>query len=111
MKIKSNHKNFVRLVGLYTYCKMMHGAHNVKRETKSLNLFLAGVFRVPVVFPSPSRQMQGQSLETGPDFLLLKPQQLQRTWKQMDVLSYHLFGVASHSVGTMVVFLGGIAGA
>ena len=30
MKIKSNHKNFVNLVGLYTYCGMMHGACNVK---------------------------------------------------------------------------------
>ena len=29
-KIKSNHKNFVHLVGLYTYCRMMHGAYNVK---------------------------------------------------------------------------------
>ena len=29
-KIKSNHKNFVHLVGLYTYCKMMHGAYNIK---------------------------------------------------------------------------------
>ena len=28
--MKSNHKNFVHLVGLYTYCKMMHGAYNVK---------------------------------------------------------------------------------
>ena len=24
------HRNFVHLVGLYTYCKMMHGAYNVK---------------------------------------------------------------------------------
>ena len=29
-KIKSNHKNFVHLVGLYTYCGMMHGAYNFK---------------------------------------------------------------------------------
>ena len=28
--IKSNHKNFVNLVGLCTCCKMMHGAYNVK---------------------------------------------------------------------------------
>ena len=28
-KIKSNHKNFVHLVGLYTYCRMTHGAYNV----------------------------------------------------------------------------------
>ena len=28
--IKSNHKNFVHLVGLYTCCKMMHGTYNVK---------------------------------------------------------------------------------
>ena len=26
-KIKSNHKNFVHLFGLYTYCRMMHGAY------------------------------------------------------------------------------------
>ena len=32
-KIKSNHKNFVHLVGLYIYCKMMHGAYNVKKMT------------------------------------------------------------------------------
>ena len=25
-KIKSNQENFVHLVGLYTYCRMMHGA-------------------------------------------------------------------------------------
>ena len=31
-KIKPNHKNFVHLVGLYTYCKMMHGAYNVKMK-------------------------------------------------------------------------------
>ena len=31
-KIKSNHKNFVYLVGLYTYCKMMHGSHNIKEK-------------------------------------------------------------------------------
>ena len=30
LKVKSNHKNFVHLVGLYTYCKMMQGAYNVK---------------------------------------------------------------------------------
>ena len=29
-KMKFNHKNFVHLVGLYTYCGMMHGAYNVK---------------------------------------------------------------------------------
>ena len=29
VKIKSNHKNFVHLVGLYTYCRMMHSAYNV----------------------------------------------------------------------------------
>ena len=29
VKIKSNHKNFVHLVGLYTYCKMMHGSYNI----------------------------------------------------------------------------------
>ena len=29
-KINSNHKNFVHLVGLYTYCKMMHGVYNVR---------------------------------------------------------------------------------
>ena len=30
MKIKSNHKIFLHLVGLHTYCKMMHGAYNIK---------------------------------------------------------------------------------
>ena len=30
LKIKSNQKNSVHLVGLYTYCKMMHGAYSVK---------------------------------------------------------------------------------
>ena len=29
--MKSNHKNFVHLVGLYTYCKMMHRAYNVTK--------------------------------------------------------------------------------
>ena len=29
--MKSNHKNFVHLVGLYTYCKMMHGAYSVEK--------------------------------------------------------------------------------
>ena len=29
--MKSNHKNFVHLVGSYTYCRMMHGAYNVKK--------------------------------------------------------------------------------
>ena len=28
-KIKSNHRNFVHLVGLYTYYKMKHGAYVV----------------------------------------------------------------------------------
>ena len=28
---KSNHKNFMHLVGLFTYCKMMHGAYNVEK--------------------------------------------------------------------------------
>ena len=28
-KIKSNYNNFVHLVGLYMYCKMMHGTYNV----------------------------------------------------------------------------------
>ena len=31
-KIKSNHKNIVHLVGLYTYCRMMHGAYSVKLQ-------------------------------------------------------------------------------
>ena len=30
--MKSNHKNFVHLVGSYTYCRMMHGAYNVKKK-------------------------------------------------------------------------------
>ena len=29
-KIKSNHNNFVYLVGLCTYCNMMHGTYSVK---------------------------------------------------------------------------------
>ena len=29
-KTKSNHKNSVHLVGLYTYCRMIHGAYDVK---------------------------------------------------------------------------------
>ena len=28
--MKSKHKNSVHLVGFYTYCKMRHGAYNVK---------------------------------------------------------------------------------
>ena len=28
--MKSNDKNFVHLVGLYAYCKKMHGAYSVK---------------------------------------------------------------------------------
>ena len=32
-KIKSHHKNFVHLVGLYTSCKMMHGSYNIKIMT------------------------------------------------------------------------------
>jgi hypothetical protein len=31
-----NHKNFIHLIGLYTYCKMMHGAYNVKNEELDL---------------------------------------------------------------------------
>ena len=27
----TNHKNSVHLVGLYTYCRMMHGVYNVKK--------------------------------------------------------------------------------
>ena len=30
LKIKSNYKNFVHIVGLYTYFKMMHGSYNIK---------------------------------------------------------------------------------
>ena len=30
MENKVYHKNFVRLVGVYTYCRMMHGVYNVK---------------------------------------------------------------------------------
>ena len=32
--MKSNHKNFVHLVALYTYCKMMHGAYSVKHQSQ-----------------------------------------------------------------------------
>ena len=28
--MKSKHKNFVHLVGSHTYCRMMHGAYNIK---------------------------------------------------------------------------------
>ena len=31
LKMKSNHKNFVQLVGLYTYFRMMHGAYNIEK--------------------------------------------------------------------------------
>ena len=31
--MKSNHKNFVLLVGSYTYCRMMHSAYSVKMFT------------------------------------------------------------------------------
>ena len=31
-KINSDHKNFVHLVGLYTYCNMMHGVYSVKKQ-------------------------------------------------------------------------------
>ena len=31
LKIRSNHKHFVHLVGLCTYCKMMHGAYSFKQ--------------------------------------------------------------------------------
>ena len=36
--MKSNHKNFVYLVGLYTYCKKMHGVYNVKRTYVVLSI-------------------------------------------------------------------------
>ena len=35
--MKSNHKNFVHLVGLYANCKMMHGAYNVKSFVSNRN--------------------------------------------------------------------------
>ena len=38
--IKSNHKNFVHLVGLYTYCKTMHGAYNVKLNNLHIWLYI-----------------------------------------------------------------------
>ena len=41
-KIKSNHKNSVRLVGLYTYRRMMHGAYNVKLHQS----FLSGLMEL-----------------------------------------------------------------
>jgi hypothetical protein len=47
LKIKSNHKKFVHLIGLYTYCRMMHGAYSVKLiatlEMSSV-LFISFVF-------------------------------------------------------------------
>ena len=30
--MKSNRNNFMHLIGSYTYCRMMHGAYNVKIE-------------------------------------------------------------------------------
>ena len=39
-KKKSNHKTFVYLVGLYTYCKMMRGAYNVKFQNFLIFLFV-----------------------------------------------------------------------
>ena len=44
MENKSNHKNFVHLVGLYTYCKMMHGAYNVKLTELNFMLFIPCIF-------------------------------------------------------------------
>ena len=37
-KIKSNHKNSVHLVGLYTYCKMMRGAYNIRHKDLFLSI-------------------------------------------------------------------------
>jgi hypothetical protein len=37
--MKCNHKTFVHLVGLYTYCKMMRGSYNVKLLSIYLYLF------------------------------------------------------------------------
>ena len=35
-------KNFVHLVGLYTYCKMMHGTYNIKKlKDLSINIIMA----------------------------------------------------------------------
>jgi hypothetical protein len=42
--MKSNHKNVVHLVGLHTYCKMMHGAYSVKLFAIScINLVSRGI--------------------------------------------------------------------
>ena len=50
-KINSNNKNFVHLVGLYTYCRMMHGAYNVKTcMSVSLHLVLSVSDRMPYPF-------------------------------------------------------------
>jgi hypothetical protein len=38
VKMKSNHKNFVHFVCLYTYCKMMHGSYNIKMQNAVLIL-------------------------------------------------------------------------
>ena len=35
MENKAIHKNFVYLVGLYTYCKLMHGAYSVKSQSNT----------------------------------------------------------------------------
>ena len=42
-KIKSNHKNFVHLVGSYAYCRMMHGAYSVKLLCLFLSIYLLSI--------------------------------------------------------------------
>ena len=51
-KIKSNHKNFVHLVGLYTYCKMMHGVYNVKLRLCLIIHHILEAFRCHVLAPN-----------------------------------------------------------
>ena len=40
--MKFNHKNLVHLVGLYTYCKMRHGAYSVKLVFRLLETVSSG---------------------------------------------------------------------
>jgi hypothetical protein len=52
-KIKSNHKNFVHLVGLYTYCKMMHGAYTYCRMMHGAYIYcrmMHGAYNVKQVY-------------------------------------------------------------
>ena len=49
MIIKSNQKNFVHLVGLYTYRKMMHGSYNIKRIINTNKTLLVRIMYLDVL--------------------------------------------------------------